>query len=84
MREDKPIDAAKWKKAVGRWRLQLGLAIFAALTIPFNLALGNRWFAVALLPTVLLSAFQAGRMYAEHERLIGKRTFGGRPRPPGL
>jgi hypothetical protein len=84
LRENTPIDAAKWAKSVGRWRIQLGIAIFAALTIPFNLAVGNTWFSMALLPTVLISAFQAGRMCAEHERLIGKRTFGGRLRPPGV
>ncbi len=78
------MDAATWTKAMGRWKLQLGVAIFVAATIPFNVAVGNRWFGMFQLPLVLISAFQAGRMCAEHERSIGKRTFGGRPRPPGF
>lgn len=69
---------------MGRWRWQLGAAIFVVATIPFNVAVGNRWLGLFLLPMVLVSAFQAGRMYAEYERAIGKRTFGGRARPPGI
>lgn len=84
LREGTPIDAAKWAKAAKRWRLQLGLGIITAAIIPLNVAVGNKWFGMALLPTVLIVTFQAGRMCAEHERLTGKRTFGGRPRPPGI
>lgn len=78
------MDAEKWAKLVGRWRLQLGVTIFVAATIPFNIAVGNKWLAMVLLPTVVTSAFTAGRLYAEYERFTGKRTMGRKLRPPGL
>ena len=84
LRENTPMDAAQWTSAMGRWKLQLGVAIFVAATIPLNVAVGNRWFGMFVLPVALGSAFQAGRMSAEYERAIGKRTFGGRLRPPEM
>ena len=84
LREPSLTDAAGWTKAMSRWKLQLAAALLAAATIPFNLAVGNRWISLIALPTVLLLTFQAGRMHTEYERATGKRTFMGKIRPPGI
>ena len=84
LREDSLVDAAGWTKAMGRWKLQLGLALFMSALIALQILVGNPWVGLLLLPTVLFSAFLAGRMFAEYERAIGKQTFMGKLRPPGM
>lgn len=84
LREDNLVDAAGWAKAMGRWKLQLALAIFISALIALNIAVGNPWLGLLLLPTAIFSAFLAGRMLTEYERAIGKRTFMGKARPPSV
>ena len=69
---------------MSRWKLLMGAGLFTAVAAVFNIFVGNRWVAVCLLPSVLTTTFQAGRMLNEYERSLGKRTFGRLVRPPGI
>lgn len=84
LRETALTDAAGWTKAMSRWKLQLGVGICLSVVIAVNVLLGNVWSGLMLLPMVLTSSFLAGSMRTEYERAIGKGTFMGKVRPPGI
>ena len=84
LREAALSDAAGWTRAMSRWKLQLGVGVLLAAVVAMNMLLGNAWSGLVLLPMVLISTFQAGRMHAEYERALGKPTFMGKARPPGV
>jgi len=69
---------------MSRWRWMLGSTILMAAAVAFNVLVSNKASTIILLPMIVLSAFQAGRMRTEHERCQGIPTFMGRRRPEGL
>jgi hypothetical protein len=84
LREEKLQDADGWRKAMSRWRWMLGSTVFMTGVVAFNVLVGNKPSSIILLPMIVLTAFQAGRVRTEHERCQGSTTFMGKRRPQGL
>src|SRR3954465_833708 len=84
-----------WTKAMSAWRWALGCACVIAACLTAGLALTAVSRKVSLLnvvpsalalSVVVLSAFRAGQMKVEYERITGKGegTVMGRRRPTGV
>lgn len=84
LREQSLQDADGWRKAMSRWRWMVGSTVFLTAVVALDVLAGNKPSSIILLPMLVFTAFQAGRVRTEHERCQGSTTFMGKRRPEGL